>query len=443
MAAVARAHYPSPMPRSMPAATAQRAAPPLPCAAWRIHERQEGTEVAHLLEDTARGRFFRLTDQGRFIWERLDGALTASDLRRAYRDRYGVDDQGMIASLLASLDRQGFLAAPVASALPGQPGGPARSPGLGFAGTAYRLLTASVTLEGVDAPLATLYRRGGRLLFTPLARIAWFLLAALGGAMFLSLWAGQRIPVAAASAGWLVPTLLVLGWAVHVPLHELQHALTATHLGRRVRRAGIGWFWFVPVCWTDTSEMWLEGRRRRFAVDAAGPYSNLVMGGALALLLPLLPAGGLQSGLFDVALMLYAGFLSGMNPLLENDGYYLLEDLLGTEGLRPGALRFFAGGPAAWRGHRLARAEWGYLLYALSGLAYLTFACWQLATVYQAQVQQLLTPLIAPSAAQALGWVLPGLFAGLVIAGLAHEVATARRAPASSGGAPLEQRINK
>lgn len=68
---------------------------------------------------------------------------------------------------------------------------------------------------------------------------------------------------------------------------------------------GIGWYWFGPVAYVDTSDMWLEGRWPRIAVSIAGPYANLVLGGLAALVA---------------------------------DGYHVLSDLLDRPNLRPRAL---------------------------------------------------------------------------------------------------------
>ncbi|HWE61584.1 MAG TPA: PqqD family protein [Chloroflexota bacterium] len=414
--------------------------PPARCTAWRLHTRPYAAATCDVLEQTARGHFFRLTARGRFVWEAIDGRRSVADLRRAFRLHFGEDDGGMVAVLLAGLAQHGFLRPP-GSIMPDS--STATAPSARLTGLAHRMLTATAIVEPFDARLTVLYRRLGRYSYTPCAQICWLLLAAGGGVAFLSLWLGRRVPVAAGgTASWLVPLLLVLGWLVHMPLLELQHALTAKHFGRRVRRIGIGWFWFVPICWTDTSDMWLEGRRRRLAVDVAGPYANLVLGGTLTLVVLLLPAGALQSGLFDVAALLYAGFLGGLNPLLENDGYYLLQDLMDTHGLRERALHFLASGRAFRHGQRLSRAEQGYVLYALCGLGYMAIACWQILVVYQTHIEGLLTTRMPRPAAEALGWCLPALFVLLVGLGMAHELARAQ-VMECAGGEALEQRINK
>jgi len=252
--------------------------------------------------------------------------------------------------------------------------------------------------------------------------------------------------------------ILVLGWLIHVPIHELQHGLTVKHYGREVRRMGIGWFWFAPMCWIDTSDIWLEQRWRRIATACAGPYSNLVMGGALSLVVQALPDGAARTGLFGVALMLYVGFLSAFNLLLEYDGYYMLVDFLETNHPRQRAIGFLARDLApGCRAGRFTRAAAGAVLYAVGGLAYVVFMGAQIVLIYRAQLAHLVGAYLPQPVAASLGWGLAGLFLLVVGLGVLHEIATGRASltdhqfapgatrprPPDNGGEALEPRISK
>ena len=76
----------------------------------------------------------------------------------------------------------------------------------------------------------------------------------------------------------LIPALLAA-----LALHEIGHGLTTEHYRREVRNAGIGWYWFGPVAFVDTSDMWTTGRWPRVAVSVAGPYTNLVLASVASL----------------------------------------------------------------------------------------------------------------------------------------------------------------
>jgi hypothetical protein len=165
------------------------------------------------------------------------------------------------------------------------------------------------------------------------------------------------------------------------------------------------------------------------AVSFAGPYSNLIMGGAVSLLVLVLPDGVARSALFDITLILYVGFLTAFNPLMEYDGYYLLEDFLDTSNLRAKAMSFltldFLPG---LRAGRLTRAEQGYALYGLCAIAYVGFMCSQIVLIYRARVEHVVGMHVSHLIAALLGWGLAALFLVLVGLGTVHDVSQARAA---------------
>jgi hypothetical protein len=122
----------------------------------------------------------------------------------------------------------------------------------------------------------------------------------------------------------------------------------SSFVGREVPRVGVGWYWFGPIVYVDTSDMWLEGRWPRIAVSLARPYADLVVGGLAALAAWVAPNAVLSAALWQFALVSYIGVLVKFNPLMEFDGYYILSDLLEKPNLRPRAL--------AWLGSELIPA---------------------------------------------------------------------------------------
>jgi len=390
----------------------------------RAQRRADGERI-YVLKDERRARYFRLTERGLFVWEALDGTRTLREVLPAYRLRFGQDGTALVSSLAGRLRRHGFvtsLGPPVQSA-------DRRSlSGAGLAAGAHRLLTARLTLTNVDAALTALYQRVGRYNYTWPAQALWLLLAVGGGAVFCFLWFGHHVQVVAGGGtGWLVPLILVLGWTIHVPIHELQHGLTAKHFGCEVRRAGVGWFWFAPMCWVDTSDSWMEGRWRRIAVSFAGPYSNLVQAGVLSLALLVVPDGALRDGLCAVVLMLYVGFLTAFNPLLEHDGYYMLMDVLETSHLRRKALGFLALDLLPrLRAGRLTRAEQGYTVYGLLSLTYVAVMSAQIVLIYRTALEGAVATRLPAPLAPGLGWGLAALFVLVVSFGAGQEIHMAR-----------------
>ena len=60
---------------------------------------------------------------------------------------------------------------------------------------------------------------------------------------------------------------------------------------------GVGWYWFGPIAYVDTSDMWLAGRKERVFVSLAGPYADLVTGGLAALVAWFVPNPVLSAAL--------------------------------------------------------------------------------------------------------------------------------------------------
>jgi putative peptide zinc metalloprotease protein len=128
--------------------------------------------------------------------------------------------------------------------------------------------------------------------------------------------------------------IFLLGRLAVVAVHETAHGLTMASYGRRVRRAGIKVLMIFPYAFVDTSEAWFEPRRRRIAISAAGPVSDLTMGAMFSICCLALPAGAIRDVVFQLAFAAYVGALFNLNPFVERDGYQILIDLLREPGLR-------------------------------------------------------------------------------------------------------------
>lgn len=61
------------------------------------------------LQDPERGAYYRLSPQGRFIWDRLDGLHTLNDLERDCRQEFGAIDHEAITDVISGLAAAGFV----------------------------------------------------------------------------------------------------------------------------------------------------------------------------------------------------------------------------------------------------------------------------------------------------------------------------------------------
>ena len=126
----------------------------------------------------------------------------------------------------------------------------------------------------------------------------------------------------------------LMGYAIALvaakALHELGHALTATHYGVRVAHMGVALVVLFPMLYTDTSETWkLSNPRQRLAIASAGIAAELALAGLATLAWSLAPEGSAKSALFFLATSSWILTLTiNVSPFMRFDGYFILCDVL-------------------------------------------------------------------------------------------------------------------
>jgi putative peptide zinc metalloprotease protein len=243
----------------------------------------------------------------------------------------GPSGPARMAHVLADLGGRGLLAGAEANAsAPEEPRGR-----LGRALRPHRR-----AWQDAGAFFELVYLRAGWLAFTRggLTAIGVTIGAGLAAFVFLIV-ARYGTPFVVAHKYALGALVFFLGRLVVVGAHEAAHALTMSSFGRRIGEAGVKLMLVFPYAYVDTSDAWFESRRRRIAVSAAGPISDLMLGGAFALVCLAAPRGATRDIFFQLAFGAYLGALFNLNPLLERDGYQMLVDVLREPGLRPRALQ--------------------------------------------------------------------------------------------------------
>jgi putative peptide zinc metalloprotease protein len=350
-------------------------------------EEGEGTR-RWVLRDLVGERYVRLTEDEAALLPFLDGRHTLDELVREAELRADGAGAGRVALLLAGLADRGLLA---------DSGEPRAEPEPVSAGGVQGLLRPRErSWAGAGAWFERLYARGGWVLFTAPAMTAIALVAAIGIAAFAYLVAAAYgTPFVVASKVGVGGLVFLLGRFALVAAHETAHGLTMASFGRRVQRAGLKVLLVFPYAYVDTSEAWFEPRRRRIAVSAAGPVSDLALGGAFALACLALPTGTARDVTFQLAFAAYLGALFNLNPLLERDGYQMLADALRTPGLRRRALvqlrRKLAGGRSKADSRLLAR----YGAFAIAWLAVAAVFSVGLSLRYEARLASLVPEPVA------------------------------------------------
>ncbi len=290
-----------------------------------------------------RGNYLRLTTAQRDLWRQMDGTRTVAQL--ATQAFLQTKQLLPVGELVAALRAEGFLT--------DQPAGVYRALAAGLeARTAEgwgrrllrRLTRATWALPNIDGFYAAIYRAAGWLLFSwPFAAL-WLALALVGLGAFAALLLGAGAPPVLSSAS--LPFELALLWLALLLsffLHESAHALAVKHYGRDLRSGGLMLYFGMPAFFVDTSDIWRAPRGARMLVSAAGPMSDLLVGGAAALFVLLRPDHLLAAVAYKLALTCYIATLFNANPLLELDGYFILVDWLRMPDLRRRALAFVRG----------------------------------------------------------------------------------------------------
>ena len=362
---------------------------------------REGTR-RWVVKDLVGGQLARLTDADVRLLELLDGRHTIPELVSRAEQQLGPAGPARLARLLADLGARDLLA-----------GAAAGENGAGAAVPQGLFRPRRITVARAGDLFERAYARGGWLLFTLPVLAVIAITAAAGLAAFAYL-VGARYgtPFVVANKLALGGVVFILGRLAVAAVHESAHGLTLASFGRRVGEAGVKVVLVFPYAYVNTSDAWFESRRRRIAVSAAGPVSDLTLGGAFALACLALPAGPTRDVFFQLAFGAYLGALLNLNPLLDRDGYHILVDVLREPGLRARAL-------AQLRG-RLAGRDQGPRSPLLARYALLTLA-WMLvaavsAAAFSLRYEQALAAVVPAGAA----W---GLLAVLWLALLALPLA--------------------
>ena len=231
--------------------------------------------------------YLRLDATDLDLWQRMDGQR---NVRQIALDHF-LERGGFVADRLSRLVRRlridGFLGPPPKDAfaevdrrLHGQ------TRFAKWASRAARVLEIDIArVTWADRAFALAYERGGWLLYTRPACLLWVVIIVAG----LVAWWRQVLLAehsllqtnGSYTLGLLTLAALDIGG---VKVYQIAQALTMKRHNIRITSAGLQLYYFLPLMFVETSDVWMADRRSRMAVSLSGPFSVLVLGGALALL---------------------------------------------------------------------------------------------------------------------------------------------------------------
>lgn len=331
---------------------------------------EAGKKILAILKNPERGTYYHLSPEGLFIWQRLDGHHNLRDLTLEYFSTFHAFSPLTIVATIAGLAQAGFVisrATQATTILPTQ----RLNLWQKFLELIKHGLTWRLVIRNVDPITTGLYEKGGKHLFSWPSQIAMAAVAVCGLSAFLLLTPQSKMILGNGAQTGRAIFYLLPAFLLSIVLHEAGHALTTKAFGRQVLSMGIGWHWFVPIFFVDTSDMWLEKKWPRIAVSFAGTYADLVLAGGISLIAFFVNDPQQASALWMFALASYAMVLGNLNPLMEFDGYYILMDLLDRPNLRQHCLSWIQSeipqvlkNPLRMRGHRTE------VLYTLGSIVY-------------------------------------------------------------------------
>lgn len=301
-----------------------------------IHQRTtaDGQHLS-ILKNPENGSYFKLSEEGTFIWEQLDGKHTMQDITMALAEEFKVFAPDVVAALISKLTKSGFIEnIDIEEKDEVKP--------KGFFGQQIAILRKILSFKyafgDADPWITKLYQKYFRYLFTKTGQIILAVFAIWGLVSFALNTPDVLLFFSVEHASFLLLLGMIPLSLLAVILHELGHAFAVKAFGREVHYIGVGWYWFGPVAFTDTTDMWLANRRPRMLVNIAGVYVDFLVAGMASFAMFAIPNPYIQGMLWIFALYTYIGGFRMLSPLQELDGYYILSDWVEKTKLRQSAV---------------------------------------------------------------------------------------------------------
>ena len=410
--------------RTNPALRIARRAPDV-----ELFDMTNGPDPHFVLRRDSTGRYLRLDEWDRFVWNHLDGATDVLGISRAFTAEFGQMGLFRVLAAVELFDNAEMLD----DGPPDQTWGPIRN-ALHRRTLAGRLARVNQTLlfrrwpvSGLTGFFDRTYRWGGRVFFTVPLTVITSMLIFSGTIAWFTL--DHPKPSSLATGQLLIVAMVVIA---SLALHELGHAMAVRHFNRRVDRAGFMLMYGTPGAFVDTSDMWLGTRRQRLVVTASGPVVNLLLGSVVALVASLRSSSTLTA----IASSQFLLVAANATPLLRLDGYYLLMDALGIPNLRERSFAF-VGKPFAGRVREawaegdllphLSREERILLTYGTAYLAWLLLVGVAGLLVLPVRLWNTGSVAIALGSRNALGAVLAGFVITITAFGVLQLIAARSR----------------
>jgi putative peptide zinc metalloprotease protein len=328
----------------------------------------DGQEIV-ILKNPDNGKYFKLSPEGWFVWEQLNGKQTMPAITMALAEKFNLFSPDVVAAIISKLANDGFIEHVdiVKSVSRTQKTFWGR-----MITKARAMLEFRYAFGDADKWLTKMYSKVVYLLFTRIGKLILAGIAITGLTAFFTSTSDTIATFNLMPDVWLLLIPLVPATLLSVALHELGHAFATKAYGYEVHYMGVGWFWVGPVAFTDTSDMWLSTRGPRTVVNLAGCYTDCLVAGICSLLVLVIANPYVTGFLWIFALYTYINAFRMLSPLQELDGYYVLMDLVDKPHLRQAAVLWLIKGfPKALRKPSLFKQNKPEIIYWLACIVFL------------------------------------------------------------------------
>jgi len=302
------------------------------------HERTTADEQpVVILKNPDNGSYFKLSHQGWFVWEQLNGQQTMQEVTIALAEKHNIFAPEVVAGLISKLTQTGFV-----TNVKLEVGGHNVPMWKKVLRKVRGIFSFRYAFGDADKWLTKLYNKFGFLIFSLVGKTIIGSLILIGILAFAFSVPFIITVFRAIHDAWLLTAIIPI-MLISVVFHELGHALATKSYGHEVHYMGVGLSGLSPIAFVDTSDMWLQQKRwPRIFVNLAGIFSDTLGAGIASILIWVVSSHYLQVFLWLYALFTYLNAFKMLNPLQDYDGYYVLMDYFDKPKLRRAAIVWLA-----------------------------------------------------------------------------------------------------
>jgi len=296
-----------------------------------IHRHDYRGEVWYVLQDHAKGRYYRFPPVAYHLICQMDGRRTVQEMWERTADQFGDDapTQGDVVQILGQLHSADMLL----SNVPPDTAELLRRTQRVERAQWWTQLRSPMSLRFplVDPERFLQHTVGAvRPLFSGWGLLLWLAVVSTGAVLAGVHW--DELTRNLVDRVLTAQNLLLL-WMIYPvvkTLHELGHGYAVKVWGGEVHEMGIMLLVLMPIPYVDASAASeFRSRHRRVIVGAAGILVELFVASLALLLWINMEPGNLRSMVYNVVLIGgVSSLLFNANPLLRFDGYYILSDLI-------------------------------------------------------------------------------------------------------------------